>query len=110
MDNIKEHRRIGKGDFERALKLVLQYQNQCINDAKDLNKIPKIAPYDANINTWNFDLSVRCLNALRGGGLVKMGEIFDIMTNNPKYLMKLPNFGKKSYMELIELMRNTIIG
>jgi len=52
-----------------------------------------------NMSVEQLDLSVRTMNCLRRGGITTVGEL---VSKRPKDLLKLRNFGQKSFQEIQE--------
>ena len=55
-----------------------------------------------NIPVEQLDLSVRTMNCLRRSGITTVGEL---VSKKPKELLKLRNFGQKSYREIEERLK-----
>ena len=62
----------------------------------------KISPEHYNVLVERLDLSSRTLNCLKRAGINKVGEVLDM---NRSELLKIRNFGEKSYVELFDRMR-----
>ena len=62
----------------------------------------KIPPEHYNVPVERLDLSSRTLNCLKRAGIDKVGEVLDM---NRSELLKIRNFGEKSYVELFDRMR-----
>lgn len=56
-----------------------------------------------NMPVEQLDLSVRTMNCLRRSGITTVGEL---ISKKPKELLKLRNFGQKSYHEIEEKLQN----
>lgn len=55
-----------------------------------------------NMPVYQLDLSVRTMNCLRRGGIATVGEL---ISKKPKELLKLRNFGQKSFQEIEERLK-----
>jgi DNA-directed RNA polymerase subunit alpha len=55
-----------------------------------------------NLPVEQLDLSVRTMNCLRRSGITSVGEL---VSKKPKELLKLRNFGQKSYEEIVEKLK-----
>ena len=55
-----------------------------------------------NLPVEQLDLSVRTMNCLRRSGITTVGEL---VSKKPKELLKLRNFGQKSYEEIFEKLK-----
>ncbi len=56
-----------------------------------------------NLPVEQLDLSVRTMNCLRRSGITSVGEL---VSKKPKELLKLRNFGQKSYEEIVEKLKS----
>lgn len=55
-----------------------------------------------NMSVEQLDLSVRTMNCLRRSGIITVGEL---VSKKPKELLKLRNFGQKSFQEIEERLK-----
>ncbi|MCX7911430.1 MAG: DNA-directed RNA polymerase subunit alpha [Dehalococcoidales bacterium] len=72
-----------------------------LSQMKAEEKLIRLAIPDEKYNmpVEQLDLSVRTMNCLRRGNILTVGEL---LTKGPKELMKLRNFGQKSFQEIEE--------
>lgn len=60
-----------------------------------------------DIPVAELELSVRTANCLRKSGYTNLGQLFEAFgRDSGKELLELPHFGRKSYNELREVVRN----
>ena len=71
-------------------------------DPEDMPRIPSIPPEQYNIPVERLDLSSRTLNCLKRAGINKVGEVLE---KNKSELLRIRNFGEKSYNELFDKLR-----
>lgn len=62
-------------------------------------------PWLFNARLAQIDLTVRCSNALRGGELTYVSDVARLTLNE---LLKLPNFGRKSAVDLAQALRAAV--
>lgn len=72
------------------------------SDLEDMPRIPSIPPEQYNIPVERLDLSSRTLNCLKRAGINKVGEVLEM---NRSELLRIRNFGEKSYHELFDKLR-----
>jgi DNA-directed RNA polymerase subunit alpha len=66
--------------------------------------ILKVPPEHYNVPVERLNLSSRTLNCLKRAGIDKVGEVLDM---NRSELLKIRNFGEKSYVELFDRLRDS---
>jgi DNA-directed RNA polymerase subunit alpha len=62
----------------------------------------RIPPEDYNVPVERLDLSSRTLNCLKRAGVNRVGEVLEMTRDE---LLKIRNFGEKSYSELFDKLR-----
>ncbi len=87
----------GAGIMIEQLSPFVEYSK--ISQMKEEERLIRRAIPDEkyNLSVDQLDLSVRTMNCLRRSGITTVGEI---MAKGPKELLKLRNFGQKSYQEI----------
>lgn len=71
-------------------------------DSSEAPRMPSIAPEQYNVMVERLDLSSRTLNCLKRAGINKVGEVLEM---NKSELLRIRNFGEKSYNELFDRLR-----
>ncbi|MDA1228289.1 MAG: DNA-directed RNA polymerase subunit alpha [Chloroflexi bacterium] len=72
------------------------------DDPSEGPRMPSIAPEQYNVTVERLDLSSRTLNCLKRVGINKVGEVLEM---NKSELLRIRNFGEKSYNELFDRLR-----
>ena len=96
---------ITKDEFEKALIIVQEYQKQILIEYQRTKKIAEcIVSRDTNI--FDFDLSVRALNALKSNGINTAGDLINLRRQK---ILGYRNIGRTTAQEIIELVQSLII-
>ena len=72
-------------------------------DDSGLPPLPPIDPVKYNVTVERLELSSRTLNCLKRAGINKVGEVLEM---NKSELLRIRNFGDKSYNELFDQLRS----
>ena len=105
--------RISRQEFEKALNIVLEYQNQIIKDIQVLKVIPQIVSKNDNIfseeNIKDHPLSIRVMNCLKAAEINTYGQLDELMKNKPLIMLRWRNFGKDSYQEVLKFYESILV-
>lgn len=86
-------------NFIENLEIQLPFIKSIIeNEISNLNGIDKVA----NIKIEDLELSVRTINVLSNMQITKIGDFKKIKCDD---LLNMPNFGKKSFQELQDCLK-----
>lgn len=98
-----EHERIREENEKLRLEIEVTRKIQTKFNNKESIELASALNRNNKKSLCDFDLSIRCLNVLKAADITTLGELLQYHRND---LLRFRNFGKKSLIELDDLLEN----